>query len=524
MAKMAKVCNTGLSSNLPRCEVCNGIDLSNGTKTCPNQTSGCERDATLSTCGNQFTPPAICDQTAGTCCDNYLDGYNTGFGHGVMQAKATHDALLQDCGCGSPRIQTITNNICDVPCTAYSHCNHGNEGCSTSDTCDVNNVCSYSPDGDGDRYADCIDDCPFDSNKIHPGICGCGVSEIDSDADNTPDCIDGCPLDRNKITPGDCGCGKPECSSGYHCPVPGDCVNINECDLGTHNCHADATCTDTEGSFTCSCNPGFGGDGVTICTVAPSASPSTSPSTLPSSSPSHQPTGLPTASPSSSPSSFPSSAPTQEPSGQPSGAPTSLPSSSPSNAPSSSTPQFIENRSPTHSSGYTYQGPKQYEQGLTSHEDSCVTLKVMNDNTIDQRCKHLSYDFDLICPSEANKSNGDNTKFRLFSTLTCAASGGPFSNYGSGDEWHMHAKWKKNSGDVKGWDDRRKCTDDRTGKSLKDLGCRNNAAGIPVATVEVWFYAAAVDTEPSNWEDATDATTGYCYFKYEMKCNCRDCD
>ena len=148
----------------------------------------------------------------------------------------------------------------------------------------------------------------------------------------------------------------------------------------------------------------------------------------------------------------------------------------------------------------------------------------MTDNTIDQRCKHLSYDFDLICPSEANKSHGENTKFRLFSTLTCAASSGPFSEYGPGNDWHMHAKWKKNNGDIKDWDDRRKCSDDRNGKSLKDLGCSNNAEGIPVATVAVWFYAAAVDTEPNDWEDATDSTTGYCYFEYEMKCNCGDCD
>ena len=31
------------------------------------------------------------------------------------------------------------------------------------------------------------------------------------------------------------------------------------------NCHADATCTDTPGAFTCMCNMGYNGDGVT-CT------------------------------------------------------------------------------------------------------------------------------------------------------------------------------------------------------------------------------------------------------------------
>ena len=40
-------------------------------------------------------------------------------------------------------------------------------------------------------------------------------------------------------------------------------VDINECgsdDL--NNCHENAQCTNTEGSFICSCNPGYTGDGV----------------------------------------------------------------------------------------------------------------------------------------------------------------------------------------------------------------------------------------------------------------------
>ena len=38
-------------------------------------------------------------------------------------------------------------------------------------------------------------------------------------------------------------------------------VDINECDAGLHSCDGNATCTNTVGSYTCSCNTGFGGNG-----------------------------------------------------------------------------------------------------------------------------------------------------------------------------------------------------------------------------------------------------------------------
>ena len=42
------------------------------------------------------------------------------------------------------------------------------------------------------------------------------------------------------------------------------CLTDNdECTSGTHNCHSNATCNNTDGSFTCACNIGYNGDGVT---------------------------------------------------------------------------------------------------------------------------------------------------------------------------------------------------------------------------------------------------------------------
>ncbi|EGD78621.1 tamm-Horsfall protein [Salpingoeca rosetta] len=47
------------------------------------------------------------------------------------------------------------------------------------------------------------------------------------------------------------------------------CVNINECERGTFVCHPNATCIDTIGSYTCECKPGFVGDGVETCDDEP---------------------------------------------------------------------------------------------------------------------------------------------------------------------------------------------------------------------------------------------------------------
>jgi hypothetical protein len=112
-------------------------------------------------------------------------------------------------------------------------------------------------DTDGDGVNDCLDGCPLDPNKIAPGICGCGVSDVDTDGDGTPDCNDGCPLDPNKIAPGICGCGvsdvdtdgdgTPDCNDG--CPLDPNKIAPGICGCGVSD-------VDTDGDGTPDCNDG----------------------------------------------------------------------------------------------------------------------------------------------------------------------------------------------------------------------------------------------------------------------------
>jgi hypothetical protein len=72
----------------------------------------------------------------------------------------------------------------------------------------------------------------------------------------------GCdPLTQCIDTPTSRACGP--CPAGYLGLGDTGCSDINECANGTDNCSDNATCTNSFGAFSCECNAGFFGDGVT---------------------------------------------------------------------------------------------------------------------------------------------------------------------------------------------------------------------------------------------------------------------
>ena len=98
---------------------------------------------------------------------------------------------------------------------------------------------------------DAVEDIGFGSS----GFCGNGRVEAGEQCD-----------DGNAVS-GD-GCSAScQVDPGYTCTgtQPSVCIDTNECTNGTSQCSVNATCTNTPGSYTCTCNPGYSGTGW-ICT------------------------------------------------------------------------------------------------------------------------------------------------------------------------------------------------------------------------------------------------------------------
>ncbi|KAI8511658.1 complement activation, classical pathway [Branchiostoma belcheri] len=239
-----------------------------------------------------------CDTPTGFYCSNSLN-------YPVM---CEDYEISVNCNCAGAQVttgpwQTTTSQITTIPTLPFTdndECTDGSHNCSPNATCTNTPgsfTCSCNSGYSGDGVICTPRSCPpltaptngamtptgpyYDKNIVtftcnqgyklngaSTAMCQAGSNgnlawshPVPTCTDND-ECVDGsnnCNPDAFCTnTPGSFTC---TCKAGYS----GDgvtCTDDDECADGTHNCNPDATCTNTPGSFNCACNPGYTGDGV----------------------------------------------------------------------------------------------------------------------------------------------------------------------------------------------------------------------------------------------------------------------
>lgn len=157
---------------------------------------------------------------------SFSSGDILAYGNGVM---ATNEELLR---CIGPKARELGLDALAGVWEGQTGADGDGDGIADDeDNCPHN----FNPDQgdlDNDGFGDECDPCPEDPNKTEPGICGCGVSDVDSDGDGTADCTDSCPNDPQNDVDGDGVCGNVD-----NCPTSdlGETIIISDCDTGVKN-------------------------------------------------------------------------------------------------------------------------------------------------------------------------------------------------------------------------------------------------------------------------------------------------
>ncbi len=280
---------SGVCTDIDGCSAANG----NGDATCPagsDSAAACE-DAPAPASGSDFT--CICStgfaDVDGVCQD--VDECATGANGCHENASCTNTEGGFSCSCdpgydGDGFMCTNTDDCAANPC-ANGTCTDGID----SFSCDCGpgfegDLCDQDIDGcatggtascgsNGDSGAACTDvsapgtgftcDCSAGYQDVS-GVCtdidGCSAANGNTSCASGGDSAAACEDASAPASGSDFTC---ICSTGF-ADVDGVCQDVDECATGANGCHENASCTNTEGGFSCSCDPGYDGDGIT-CTL-----------------------------------------------------------------------------------------------------------------------------------------------------------------------------------------------------------------------------------------------------------------
>ncbi|XP_055860226.1 fibrillin-2-like, partial [Biomphalaria glabrata] len=228
---------------------CNGRGICDPVRgcLCNSQWTGanCEKDV------DECAQPHACKE--GMLCINTIGAFKCVCLHGYkLENGVCID--LNECQ------ESLGNIICDMK-TEMCINNLGSYTCECKSGFSRNNMSTCV---DIDECEKLIDQCEHSCQNV-PGTynCQCNFGYILAEDRQTCNrvknvcqthnlsCSYGCKLNHYNLM--ECYCPK-----GYQLDSLGQCEDVNECNSETENLCADASlCTNTNGSFTCSCRPGF---------------------------------------------------------------------------------------------------------------------------------------------------------------------------------------------------------------------------------------------------------------------------
>jgi len=215
-----------------------------------------ECDAAESCVGFAATCPADLFFTSGTVCTNadYVEGLCFRGSCASREAQCTGigeslvgEPLKSPEGVCPPADNVCGDSLCYSPSENACFIMVGmpvveGAGCGEGQQCQAGACISSAS----------IDDCPLDELKMAPGICGCGVADVDTDLDLVYDCDDICPVDALKEEPGTCGCGQPDPNATGITSCQDSCpTDQNKEAPGMCGCNALDTDTDSDGTADC---------------------------------------------------------------------------------------------------------------------------------------------------------------------------------------------------------------------------------------------------------------------------------
>ena len=256
-----------LDANAHGCDDVNECATSNGgcAQTCNNTVGSyncsCASGYTLNANGHSCNDVNECASGNGGCaqtCNNTVGSYNCSCASGyTLNANGHSCDDVNECASGNGGCaQTCTNATGSYSCS----CGSGYTLNANGHSCDDVNECANANGG-------CTQSC---NNTVGSYNCSCASGyTLDANGhscDDVNECANangGCAQNCNN-TVGSYSCS---CSSGYTLNVNGHgCDDINECATNNGGCAAGVTCTNTPGGFTCgACPVGYTGNG-TSCT------------------------------------------------------------------------------------------------------------------------------------------------------------------------------------------------------------------------------------------------------------------